>query len=62
MSYQRVSLRIDGGASSQLSQLAPRLLQPEPHVHRTVHRRGGGEVLFDLLAVGLAKRMSLRHA
>src|SRR2546422_4971785 len=27
----------------------PPLLQPEPHVHLAVHRRGGGEVLASLL-------------
>jgi hypothetical protein len=40
--------------SSQFLDLRLRLLQPEPHAHVAVHRRGGGEVLVRLLAVARA--------
>ena len=36
-------------------QLSLRLLEPEAHVHLTVHRRGGGEVLPRLLALARAR-------
>jgi hypothetical protein len=39
---------------SDLPQFRLRLLQPEPHVHLAVHRRGGREVLLGLLAVARA--------
>ena len=32
-----------------LHRLRFRLLQPEPHVHPAVHRRGGGEMLASLV-------------
>jgi hypothetical protein len=44
--------RCPGGSWPRLSQLARlrfRLLQPEVHVHFTVHRRGSGEVFAGLL-------------
>jgi hypothetical protein len=40
--------------SCQLGHRPLRLLQPEPHVHLAVHRRGGGEVLVGLLALARA--------
>jgi hypothetical protein len=42
----------DSGVSrGQGCRLHLRLLQPEPHVHLAVHRRGGGEVLLGRLMV-----------
>jgi hypothetical protein len=44
---KRCVLTVSGGpdSSSQCPHLFRHLLQPEPHVHLAVHRRGGGEVL-----------------
>jgi hypothetical protein len=40
--------------SRQLPHLRLRLLQPEPHVHLAVHRRGGGEVLPGVTVIARA--------
>ena len=45
---------------AQLTQLRPRLLQPEPHVHLAVHRRRGGEMLVRLLVLALCAGRACR--
>jgi hypothetical protein len=43
---------------ASLSHLRLALLQPEPHVHLAVHRRGGGEVLASKARAGSTRTPS----